>query len=46
MFVLEQEEYKREGLDWIFEDFGMDLQACIDMMEKVIADSLKVVNNI
>ena len=35
MFVLEQEEYKREGLDWQFEDFGMDLQACIDMMEKV-----------
>jgi len=35
MFVLEQEEYKREGLDWIFEDFGMDLQACIDMMERV-----------
>jgi len=34
MFVLEQEEYKREGLDWIFEDFGMDLQACIEMMEK------------
>jgi myosin heavy subunit len=34
MFVLEQEEYKREGLDWIFEDFGMDLQACIDMMER------------
>ncbi|XP_021957436.1 myosin heavy chain, muscle [Folsomia candida] len=34
MFVLEQEEYKKEGLDWIFEDFGMDLQACIDMMER------------
>jgi len=34
MFVLEQEEYKKEGLDWIFEDFGMDLQACIELMEK------------
>lgn len=33
MFVLEQEEYKTEGLDWIFEDFGMDLQACISLME-------------
>ncbi len=36
MFVLEQEEYKTEGLDWIFEDFGMDLQACITLMEMVI----------
>ena len=26
MFILEQEEYKREGIDWVFEDFGMDLQ--------------------
>ncbi|KAK2711652.1 hypothetical protein QYM36_012690 [Artemia franciscana] len=34
MFVLEQEEYKREGIDWEFVDFGMDLQACIELMEK------------
>ncbi|XP_043189576.1 myosin heavy chain, muscle-like isoform X46 [Amphibalanus amphitrite] len=34
MFVLEQEEYKREGIDWVFMDFGMDLQACIELMEK------------
>ncbi|XP_037068387.1 myosin heavy chain, muscle-like isoform X3 [Pollicipes pollicipes] len=34
MFVLEQEEYKREGIDWVFVDFGMDLQACIELMEK------------
>ncbi|XP_043208688.1 myosin heavy chain, muscle-like isoform X6 [Amphibalanus amphitrite] len=34
MFVLEQEEYKREEIDWVFMDFGMDLQACIDLMEK------------
>uniref|UniRef100_A0A8D3DQ74 Myosin-7B n=1 Tax=Scophthalmus maximus TaxID=52904 RepID=A0A8D3DQ74_SCOMX len=34
MFILEQEEYKREGIDWIFIDFGLDLQACIDLIEK------------
>merc|ERR1719211_966851 len=34
MFTLEQEEYVREGLDWANVDFGMDLQACIDMFEK------------
>uniref|UniRef100_A0A670YBE6 Myosin motor domain-containing protein n=1 Tax=Pseudonaja textilis TaxID=8673 RepID=A0A670YBE6_PSETE len=35
MFVLEQEEYKREGIDWVFIDFGLDLQACIELLEKV-----------
>merc|ERR1712213_94033 len=34
MFVLEQEEYVREGLDWQNVDFGMVLQKCIDMFEK------------
>jgi len=34
MFVLEQEEYKAEGIDWVFVDFGMDLQACIELFEK------------
>merc|ERR1712088_1109246 len=34
MFVLEQEEYVKEGLEWAGCDFGMDLQKCIDMFEK------------
>uniref|UniRef100_A0A669DLW5 Myosin heavy chain, fast skeletal muscle n=1 Tax=Oreochromis niloticus TaxID=8128 RepID=A0A669DLW5_ORENI len=34
MFVLEQEEYKKEGIQWEFIDFGMDLAACIELIEK------------
>eukprot|EP00042_Codosiga_hollandica_P058625 m.886786 g.886786 ORF g.886786 m.886786 type:complete len:1857 (-) comp59913_c0_seq1:203-5773(-) len=34
MFDIEQEEYKKEGIDWDFIDFGLDLQPCINLIEK------------
>jgi len=34
MFVLEQEEYKKEGIHWEFIDFGMDLEETINLIEK------------
>merc|ERR1712066_945970 len=34
MFVVEQEEYISEGIDWAMVDFGMDLADCIIMFEK------------
>jgi len=34
MFVQEQEEYKQEGIQWAFIDFGMDLIKTIELIEK------------
>merc|ERR1719312_2398764 len=34
MFVVEQEEYVKEGIDWVMVDFGMDLAAAIIIFEK------------
>ena len=44
MFVLEQEEYAKEGIVWEMMNFGMDLQACIDLIEKVINQVIKSIN--
>lgn len=46
MFTLEQEEYKREKIEWTFIDFGVDSQATIDLIAKARTFNINLITKL
>ncbi len=46
MFKKEQEEYAEERIQWTFQDFGLDLQPTIDLIEAVPQGILDILNDV
>jgi myosin protein heavy chain len=46
MFKKEQEEYAEERIQWTFQDFGLDLQPTIDLIEAVPYGILDILNDV